>query len=70
MRISDELRRMSQLNAALSGGEAILTPELEKKALRNYVRYVLKGGTKEERRGILNLIEGKLVIDEGVLRIE
>jgi DNA invertase Pin-like site-specific DNA recombinase len=70
LKVSGELKRMAQLNAAISGGSPILTPELEKKALRNYVGYVLQSGTKEERREILNLIEGRLVVEDGVLRIE
>lgn len=70
LKVSDELKRMAQLNAAISGEAATLTPELEKKALRNYVRYVLQSGTKDERRGVLNLIEGKLIVEDGALRVE
>ncbi|CAN5128726.1 hypothetical protein BH11PAT4_BH11PAT4_1090 [soil metagenome] len=70
LKVSGELKRMAQLNAAISGEAAFITPELERKALRNYVRYVLQSGTKDERRGILNLIEGKLIVEDGALRIE
>jgi hypothetical protein len=70
LQVSDELKRMAQLNAALTGESSILTPELEKKALRSYVRYVLQSGTKDERRNILNLIEGRLVVKDGSLAIQ
>jgi site-specific DNA recombinase len=70
LKVSGELRRISQLKAALSGESAVLTPEVEKKALRNYARYVLQSGTKEERRAILNLIEGTLVVEDAILRIQ
>lgn len=69
LKVSDELKRIAQLNAAISGESPILTPELEKKALRNYVRYVLQSGTKEERRNIINLIEGRLIVQNGEVSI-
>lgn len=60
---------MAQLNAAISGEVSVLTPDLEKKALRNSVRYVLQARTKKERRSVLSLIEGKLVVTDGLLRV-
>lgn len=66
-KVSNELRRLSQLTAMVSGKTVEQVDAIGRDALFNYFTFTLENGTIEEKRGVLTFVRSQFVVKDGNL---
>ena len=70
-KIKKEIQRFQKFNYIMIGGnDNNLSKKISEVNIKNYAKYILLEGTKQEKRDLLKCLKSKLILKDKVLRLE
>jgi len=70
-KIKKEIQRFQKFNYIMMGSDNNDMPKkVSEVNIKNYAKYILLEGTKQEKRDLLECLKSKLILEDKVLRLE
>jgi DNA invertase Pin-like site-specific DNA recombinase len=69
-KLEEEVKRYCRFTQGVLGQDLASDPHLHRVDAKGYAKYILREGTKEERRQLLDCLRGKIILKDGSIQQE